>query len=103
MNNCCRSLAPRTNADSSASIATIELEALAREVMRDWVPVALDRGLDLGFEGCGEPVTVNGHLLMLREMLKNLVDNALRYTGKGGTVTVRVKGDANHCLPRSRR
>ncbi len=87
------------SAQSASSFARLELEATAREVMRDWVPVALERGLDLGFEGCGEPVMVQGHAVMLKEMLKNLVDNALRYTGKGGTVTVRVKAQQDYaCL-----
>ncbi len=87
-----------TSAHSTTSFTTLDLEALAREVMRDWVPVALERGLDLGFEGHGEPVLVRGHPIMLREMLKNLVDNGLRYTGRGGAVTVRVKGNDSSAM-----
>jgi two-component system sensor histidine kinase TctE len=79
-----------TNQHAQVSFAVLDLEALARDVMRDWVPVALERDLDLGFESSGEPVLVRGHAVLLRELLKNLVDNALRYTPHGGTVTVRV-------------
>jgi two-component system sensor histidine kinase TctE len=38
-------------------------------------------------------VTVRGHALLLRELIRNLVDNALQYTPAGGTVTVRVVHD----------
>jgi len=68
----------------------LDLETLAREVMRDWVPVALEKGIDLGFEGCGEPILIEGDSMLLQELLKNLIDNAIHYTPEGGTVTVRV-------------
>jgi two-component system sensor histidine kinase TctE len=68
----------------------VQLPALAGEVLRDFVPLALARGIDLGLEA--EPADgVVGLPLLLREMLKNIVDNAIRYTPPGGTVTVRVR------------
>ena len=36
---------------------------------------------------------MRGHVLLLRELIRNLVDNALLYTPGGGTVTVRVVDD----------
>jgi two-component system sensor histidine kinase TctE len=36
---------------------------------------------------------VLGHPLLLRELIRNLVDNALQYTPPGGTATVRVIDD----------
>jgi two-component system sensor histidine kinase TctE len=42
----------------------------------------------------GGPVHVEGDGTMLREMLVNLVDNALRYGRHGGVVTVSVQRDA---------
>ncbi len=68
----------------------IDLGALVRERMHDWVPMALARSIDLGLEAPDEIVRIVGGPLQIGELLKNLVDNALRYTPRGGTVTVRV-------------
>jgi two-component system sensor histidine kinase TctE len=96
----------RTEARSGSTLRdVVDLDRLATDVVRDFVPRALDKGIDLGYEGpCNgdEPVPdqvdppdvrVLGHAVMLRELLINLVDNALHYTPPGGTVTVRVVPD----------
>lgn len=71
----------------------LDLRDLARAQTREWVPEALARGIDLGFEEPPHAVLVRGNTLMLSELLKNLIDNALRYTPRQGTVTVRVATD----------
>jgi len=68
----------------------LDLCELVRGVVQDWVQASFGHGIDLGFEQPGHPVMVFGNALMLREMLGNLIDNALRYTPTGGSVTVRV-------------
>ena len=68
----------------------LDLALLTREVVRDWVPQAIERQIDLGVDVTDEPAEVFGASLMLRELLGNLIDNALRYTPPGGTVTARV-------------
>jgi two-component system sensor histidine kinase TctE len=68
----------------------VDLAQLTREVVRDWVPQAIERQIDLGVEVAGESTEVFGAPLMLRELLGNLLDNALRYTPPAGTVTARV-------------
>jgi two-component system sensor histidine kinase TctE len=49
--------------------------------------------IDLGYEAPPAPLTITGNPTMLRELLSNLIDNALRYTPAGGSVTVRVRSD----------
>jgi len=78
------------------AFAEVDLAVLARETVQDWVPASFAGEIDLGFEPPGQPVTIAGQPLMLREMLSNLIDNALRYTPPGGSVTVRVRSDGEH-------
>lgn len=71
----------------------IDLNAIARETTTEWVPRALERNIDLGFdESAGESAGafIEGDAIFIHEMLGNLLDNAIRYTQAGGRVTVRV-------------
>lgn len=71
----------------------VDLSALARELAVEYVPRALQLGMDLGFdEAQSSPaVCVTGNPLLLREALANLIDNALRYAGDGAEITVRAR------------
>jgi two-component system sensor histidine kinase TctE len=71
----------------------IELTSLARNIVQDWVQTALSRQIDLGFESENDTSPIYGNPTMLREMINNLIDNALRYTPTLGSVTVRVQAD----------
>ena len=108
----------------------VDLAALARETVRDFVPKAMDKHIDLGYEGPGQlgedlddawmqqtppgelggrfaasppaalppaaaaaQTAMMGQPTLVRELVRNLVDNALQYTPAGGTVTARVVGD----------
>ncbi|WP_374658673.1 sensor histidine kinase [Inhella sp.] len=72
----------------------IDLAELAREVTQDFVPQALAKRIDLGYEGPERgQLRVGGQRWQLVELLRNLTDNALRYTPQGGEVTVRVTED----------
>ena len=75
----------------------VNLARLARETVRDFVPKAMEKRIDLGYEGPDEGQQLHGRLIgqpvLLRELIRNLVDNALQYTPAGGTVTVRLLGD----------
>jgi two-component system sensor histidine kinase TctE len=72
--------------------ADVDLVLLAHDVIADHLPAAMARRQDLGFEGPGEgrALVVRGDRVLLRELLSNLVDNAVRYTPDGGTITVQV-------------
>ena len=76
----------------------VELSALARATVQDWVQASFAQRIDLGFEQSDTPVAVDAMPVMLREMLSNLIDNALRYTPAGGSVTVRVRQDGAQAI-----
>lgn len=88
------SLARMENLAGAGGMAPLDLGALARDVVKDWLPQAWARRIDLGLEADERPILITGNRLMLTEMLNNLVDNAIRYTPSGGHATVRVTSDA---------
>jgi two-component system sensor histidine kinase TctE len=77
-----------------------DLAALAVEAVRDTVPRAMEKHVDLGYDGA-EPgsagVRLEGNPTLLKEMIRNLLDNAVAYTPstpqQPGVVTARVLAD----------
>ncbi|HEV2539233.1 MAG TPA: ATP-binding protein [Frateuria sp.] len=68
--------------------APVDLARLVPEAVSLRVPEALAAGIDLGYQGAQGPLRVMGDAASLHELLDNLVDNALRYAGRGSNVTV---------------
>ena len=69
----------------------VALDRLVQESIQYFVGQAARKGIDLGYEL--RPTTVRGARFLLRDLIDNLVDNALRYTPEHGTVTVRCFPD----------
>ena len=69
----------------------VVLMALARDITREWVPRALTRSIDLGFDDASAAATISADPFLIHEMLNNLIDNAILYTPAGGRVTVRIR------------
>jgi two-component system sensor histidine kinase TctE len=86
---------------AAAMSQPVDLREMARELTAEWVPRALQAGVDLGLDEASDadaPVVVRGHALLLREALQNLVDNAIRYAGRGSEVTVAVRREGDVAL-----
>ncbi len=79
----------RADATTAASqdMQCVDLNALCENVLTVHLDAAQAKHIDLGLEAT--PVQVDGHEWLLRELLINLVDNALRYTPANGCVTLR--------------
>jgi two-component system sensor histidine kinase TctE len=82
---------------SEQALVPVDLDQLLHEIVETWVARALDRRIDLGYEPAG-PVHILGNVFLLREMINNLLDNALRYTPDEGRVTARVVAQGDFVL-----
>ncbi len=70
-------------------MAKLRLDSLAAEACADHGPQALEKDITLELAS-PRPVALDGNEAMLRVLLRNLIDNALRYTPPGGKVCVGV-------------
>jgi two-component system sensor histidine kinase TctE len=85
-------------AREALTASSIDLTAIAQDITGELIPAAGAAGIDLGFEGDG-PQTIRAEPLLIGELLRNLVGNAIAYAGKGAEVTVRIRrSDNSVCL-----
>ncbi|SAL08989.1 sensor kinase [Caballeronia cordobensis] len=87
----------RSEPDGKAVETRVDLDELLEGCVRGYVLVAQERGVDLGIEA-SESASVKGDPDSLRVMFNNLIDNATKYTPKGGKVDVCVKLEGGHPL-----
>jgi two-component system OmpR family sensor kinase/two-component system sensor histidine kinase QseC len=76
--------------DASPGFDTVDLSAVAAEGISDAHELALSRHIDLGLDPAPN-LTVRGDREALRVLVRNLVDNAVRYTPPHGSVQVRSR------------
>jgi two-component system OmpR family sensor kinase len=69
---------------------TLSVRAVFRRVLEDLMPLAERRQIDIGVES-SEDVEVNGNEMDLIIVVRNLVDNAIRYTSIGGRVDLTIE------------
>ncbi|KVD62724.1 histidine kinase [Burkholderia ubonensis] len=94
------SLARAEPGEQAARFVDVDLAAMAFETGAEWVPRALAAHVDLGFQRSDEPrdddqtLLVRGNPVLLREVIANLLDNALKYVPlarpHGARITVNV-------------
>ena len=100
------SLARAEGGGSNLSRQPCDMVLMISEVLQDALPRAMDKALDLGYEGADAgtaDVNVHGNPVLLKEMVRNLVDNAIHYTPstgeRPGVITVRTLVDPySHAL-----
>lgn len=76
---------------------TVQLATLAESIVADLVPLATERGIELSLTNNSLDCSINGYEPGLCIMLRNLVDNAIRYTPDSGTVDIAINQDNDHC------
>ncbi|MCR9122664.1 MAG: sensor histidine kinase [Phyllobacteriaceae bacterium] len=79
---------------SKAVTAFVDLDAVARATAESFVLPAARAGFDLAYEG-GTPVGCRGDAVLLREMISNLIDNAIRHAKAGASITVAVRTEGD--------
>ena len=80
-----------------------DLSSLTMEVVKDCLPRAMDKHIDLGFDDACDSAGLQGNPTLLKEMVRNLIENALNYTTSSvehpGVVTARVsRNDKNELV-----
>jgi two-component system sensor histidine kinase TctE len=82
-------------ARQDAPLEMLDLHRVSQEIAAHWAPEALQKNIDLGFEAEDRQCPVKGDEASLRDLIDNLIDNAICYTPSGGRITVRAGyGDA---------
>jgi signal transduction histidine kinase len=71
------------------SFHTVDLREVAAQVVAELTAFALAKGVELGL-AADTPMEIQGDATMLAVLMRNLADNAVRYTPRGGTVDVQL-------------
>lgn len=75
---------------------SVDWAACLREVALDLSPLIADKALDFDFDIDTAPAPVLTHAWMLRELSRNLLHNAIRYSPEHGKLQLRLLCDASH-------
>lgn len=87
----------RVEAGAGLQRASVDLAAVARQLVAELAPRALARGQELGLDAPA-PCPMTGDATLLGVLLRNVVDNALRYSPPGAQVAVAVRHEAGQVV-----
>ena len=85
------------SAELVLDIAEIDLEEVARPIVQSFQPQAASAGVALDLRVL-RPAIIEADEHRLSQVFVNLIDNALRYTPEGGSVTVTLDVEDGHAL-----
>jgi signal transduction histidine kinase len=80
----------RSQAVPVEGYAPVDLSQTAREVLAELLPAAEQQGIDLGADRCDPGVCVRATALDMATLLRNVLGNAIKYSGPGAVVTLSV-------------
>ncbi|MBE5776577.1 MAG: PAS domain-containing protein [Clostridiales bacterium] len=81
---------------SLGQMEEVQLLPLLHRLYESFRPIAADKGVSLTIRGTEQ--CIMGYPMLLEELFHNLIDNAVKYTPAGGSVTVTLAKDADHVL-----
>jgi two-component system, OmpR family, sensor kinase len=87
----------RHEAAPSSEAGVVPLDRTVKDVVADVLPEASRKGIDLGFELI-EPIATLGEAVMIATMVRNLIDNAVRFTPHGGRVDIGVYREGSEAV-----
>lgn len=87
-------------APGMGDVGEVNLSALAAEVIGEHVPLADKKNIEIEMKSDPESVKLNANAAALGILLRNLIDNAIRYTPEKGTVTVELSEKRNKAILR---
>lgn len=73
---------------SLKSLPAVELADIIKSVIEELAPLAHQKNIDLGIDTLDEPSILHAPTQLLRELVSNLIDNAIQHIDEGGVITV---------------
>jgi two-component system OmpR family sensor kinase len=82
------------DAEAPPTREEVSLDTIAKQVVADLLPQAALRDIDLGFE-TAEPILVAADPLSMASAVRNILENAIKFTPDGGTIDISVRGEGD--------
>ncbi len=82
--------------DAQKKHAAVDMQKLLEEMAGEFTPQASKKEQTLKFTPLPTPALIKGDLLQLKQLLRNLIGNAIKYTSNGGEIQLSAKVDGRH-------
>ena len=84
--------------EGNHELKAVDLKQVTHDVCMEWAPKALLKQRDLSFNGPESSLWIQGDAILLKELLSNLIDNAINYGQENISVIVSLKDEQNPFL-----